>query len=61
MTKEDLKQWRKEKGMSQAKLAELLGVRVMTVSRWELGSRSIPTLLPLALIGLETKLHQEGK
>jgi transcriptional regulator with XRE-family HTH domain len=61
MIKEDLKQWRKEKGMSQAKLAELLGVRVMTVSRWELGTRSIPTLLSLALIGLETKLHQEGK
>lgn len=59
MTKEELKTWRKDKGLSQAKMAHLLGVRVMTISRWELGTRSIPTLLSLALKGLERELESQ--
>lgn len=35
--------------MSQAGLAELLGVDVMTISRWERGIINIPPFLHLAL------------
>jgi len=55
MTKEELKKWRERNGYSQAKLAETLGVAVMTVSRWETGLRSIPVFLKLALNWLEQK------
>lgn|SRR5690554_5865756 len=33
----DLYQWRKANKVSQAKVADMLGVDVMTVSRWEAG------------------------
>ena len=33
----DLYQWRKANKVSQAKIADMLGVDVMTVSRWEAG------------------------
>lgn len=56
MTKDDLKKWREQNGFSQAKLAQALGVAVMTVSRWETGVRSIPVFLNLAL----NWLAQEG-
>jgi len=58
MTKDDLKKWRGRNGYSQAKLAKALGVAVMTVSRWETGSRSIPVFLNLALNWLE---YEGGK
>lgn len=40
-------------GISQAGLAKLLGVDVMTVSRWERGIVNIPSYLHLALDALE--------
>jgi transcriptional regulator with XRE-family HTH domain len=33
-----LKQWRTEKNLSQSQAAELVGVDVMTLSRWERGA-----------------------
>jgi transcriptional regulator with XRE-family HTH domain len=59
MTREELKAWRLSKGISQAKLADLLGVQVMAVSRWERGERGIPALLPLALKGLAKKMREK--
>ena len=53
MTPEQLKQWRAKNGYSQAGLAKLLGVDVMTVSRWERNTREIPSFLHLALDALE--------
>jgi len=64
MTKDDLKRWRADNGYSQAKLAEALGVASMTITRWEMGIRSIPPYLHLALIALRsmgTGQAQSGK
>ena len=53
MTSEELKKWREDHGYSQARLARVLDVAVMTVSRWETGLRAIPSFLHLALRCLE--------
>jgi len=52
MTPADLRAWRKQADLSQSELATALGVATMTVSRWERGSREIPSFLLLALDGL---------
>jgi DNA-binding transcriptional regulator YiaG len=61
MTNREFKNWRKRWGLSQGKLAKALGVRSMTVARWEWGTIRIPALLPLALEALENRLIKEGK
>lgn len=53
MTQLELKKWRSDNGYSQGKLAAALGVALMTVSRWETGTRAIPSFLHLALRCLE--------
>jgi len=53
MAPESLQEWRRRQGISQGKLATLLGVNVMTVSRWERGVREIPPFLHLALLAIE--------
>jgi transcriptional regulator with XRE-family HTH domain len=50
---DELKKWRVKNGYSQAKLAKALGVASMTVTRWEMGIRSIPPYLHLALRALK--------
>jgi transcriptional regulator with XRE-family HTH domain len=55
MDADELKEKRKALEMTQAQLAEELGVNIMTVSRWERGLRSIPPHLPLALEAIEAK------
>lgn len=52
MAPEDLQTWRRKQDVTQAGLALLLGVDVMTVSRWERGLREIPPYLHLALRAL---------
>ena len=42
MTPEQLKRIRGRLKMTQVKLAEALGVRRVTVARWEIGNRGIP-------------------
>jgi len=59
MTNQDFKNWRKARGLSQGKLAKVLGVRSMTVARWEWGTIRIPALLPLALEALENRIRKE--
>ncbi len=56
MTAEELKTWRKQQGLSQESLAQLLGVDHMTISRYERQLRAIPPFLHLALRYLETQL-----
>lgn len=55
MKREELKKWRQRNAYSQGKLAKVLSVDVMTVSRWERGVREIPSFLHLALAYLEMK------
>jgi len=45
----ELKAFRQEFGITQVELARLLGVDVMTLSRWERGEHPWPAFLPLAL------------
>jgi DNA-binding XRE family transcriptional regulator len=59
MTNQEFKSWRTSWGFSQGKLAKALGVRSMTVARWEWGTIRIPALLPLALEGLENRIRKE--
>ena len=58
-----MKAWREARGITQRRLATLLDVEPVTVSRWERGERQ-PTgrMLELALKGLEVELagHQQG-
>lgn len=55
MTPKELKAWRKKNGYSQGKLAKVLGVASLSVSRWERGVRQIPSFLHLALECLKLK------
>jgi transcriptional regulator with XRE-family HTH domain len=59
MTVEDLLKWRKRHGLTQKELADLLGVRNMTIYRWECGMRSISRYLHLALEALEHRMKKE--
>jgi transcriptional regulator with XRE-family HTH domain len=63
MNPKELKTWRQKNGYSQGRLARVLGVIPLTVSRWELGVREIPSFLHLALECLEMKggaMQSEG-
>lgn len=55
MTGDELRERRLALGLSQAALAGILGLDVMTVSRWERGARSISmaSVVDLALQQLE--------
>lgn len=55
MKPEELKKWRTESGYLQGELAAILGVALMTVSRWETGTRAIPSFLHLALKAIPKK------
>lgn len=60
MTNEELKQRRETLGITQDQLAQILGVDMVTISRWERGTRSIPPHLPLALEAIERQ-HKERR
>lgn len=53
MRAQDIRTWRKERDLTLADLATLLGVAVMTVHRWETGKRPVPPYLELALLYLQ--------
>ncbi len=56
MTKDELKLFRENIGLTQGELSKALGVANNTVSRWELGQRAIPEFLPLALETIERRM-----
>jgi transcriptional regulator with XRE-family HTH domain len=51
MTPNELREWRKAKGMTQGQGAELAGVSLRTYKRWELGELPVPRLLELYIQG----------
>ena len=53
MSGEELRNWRIKYDLSQAELAELLGVTAKAISNWEVGLRKPPAFLSLALMFLE--------
>jgi DNA-binding transcriptional regulator YiaG len=55
MSPDDLKKWREKTGYSQGRLARVLGVDVMTVSRWERGIMQVPPFLKWALAYIEIR------
>jgi transcriptional regulator with XRE-family HTH domain len=58
MEKEELKRRRSALGWTQKQLAEALGVKPNTVTRWENGVLPVPVYVPLALATLE---REQGK
>ena len=50
MTREQIRQLRKKLGLTQAELAQLLGVHAVTVSRWETGPNFQPPPYQMALL-----------
>jgi DNA-binding transcriptional regulator YiaG len=58
---QELKEWRSKLGLSQDELGKLLGVARFSVSRWEIGTRTIPSFLSLALEALENRIKKGGK
>ena len=59
MTGEELRAWRIEHDLSQAELAELLGVSQKAISHWEKEDRKIPLYLPFLLEMLEKEGYLE--
>lgn len=45
MSPDALREWREARGMTQKDLANLAGVHLRTVDRWERGMTPIPKLL----------------
>jgi DNA-binding transcriptional regulator YiaG len=52
MTPDRIRSFRDERGITQAALAALLGVRDATVSDWERGVKTPPAYLGLALAAI---------
>jgi len=61
MTGKELKEWRKQYGLTQVELSKHLNVAWVTVARWEIEVRKTPPLLPLALETIENRLKGGGE
>ncbi len=61
MKPEELRKWREKNGYTQSELAGILGVAMMSVCRWEIGMRAIPSFLHLALKAIPTKKGGSNK
>lgn len=61
MTGHELREWRKGIGLSQTELGHLLGLKQITISRWERGLSQIrhPVLVASAIKVLEERLYAE--
>ena len=55
MTPQQLIDWRKGAGLSQAEVATLFGYSRVQVGHWERGESPLPKWLPLAILGHQVK------
>ena len=60
MTPEELRTLRKQAGLTQEQLADLLSIDRMTVSRWETGKVPIDTITAIAIHAV-VDAHLENK
>lgn len=60
MEGKELRNWRDKYNLTQSELAEHLHVKRETVTRWEIGMRTIPPFLFLALEALENRFMKGG-
>lgn len=57
----DIRAWRRDRRITQERLAEMLGVHAITVANWERGRYTIPSgMLALALEALDARLSREA-
>lgn len=61
MEGEKLKERRDALGLTQAQLAEILGVKPNTVARWERGLLPVPRTVELAMETVERMYKKSGK
>ncbi len=54
----ELKAKRESLGLTQTELADILGVKMNTVYRWESGILSVPTSIELAMETVERKYRK---
>jgi transcriptional regulator with XRE-family HTH domain len=59
MEGKDVREWREARGLSQRRLARLLGVDQVTIYRWEAGNRKPPILLERALRDVDRELQEQ--
>lgn len=55
MTNVEIRAWRMSRGIGVRELARLLGVDKSQIVRWESGASRPPSLLRLALVGLDAE------
>ena len=60
MTGKELKEWRKQNGLTQMELSKHLGITWSTVARWEIGIRPISPYLHLALATIAREIKTKG-
>ena len=60
MTGKELKEWRKQYGLTQVELSKHLGISWSTVARWEIDYINIPPYLHLALTTIANNLQKKG-
>ncbi len=61
MKGEELKEKREKLGLTQTELADILGVKMNTVYRWESGILSVPKSIELAMETVERNSNRKKK
>lgn len=56
MTGTEIKAWREARGLTQAQLAELIGVHRVTLARWETGTRIPHPMVGIVLARLDQQM-----